>query len=44
MSQQLRQRNRPDDVTFIEPSGGILTEQLVSKLRGESCNESALQP
>ncbi|WP_416841817.1 Eco57I restriction-modification methylase domain-containing protein [Haloferax sp. DFSO52] len=44
MSQQLRQRNRPDDATFIEPSGGILTEQLVSKLRGESCNESAVQP
>ncbi|MDG5821434.1 N-6 DNA methylase [Natronococcus sp. A-GB7] len=44
MNQQLRQRNRPDDATFIEPSGGILTEQLVSKLRGESCSESAVQP
>jgi type I restriction-modification system DNA methylase subunit len=32
------------ETTFIEPSGGILTEQLIQKLRNESCSEDAVQP
>ncbi|WP_416841816.1 Eco57I restriction-modification methylase domain-containing protein [Haloferax sp. DFSO52] len=41
MSQQTRRR---DETTFIEPSGGILTEQLLHKLREEECSEAAVAP
>lgn len=32
------------DTTFIDTSGGILTEQLVRKLREEQCSEEAVKP
>ncbi|RAW46755.1 restriction endonuclease [Halorubrum sp. 48-1-W] len=32
------------ETSFIEPSGGLLTEQLIYKLRDESCSEDAVQP
>lgn len=32
------------ETTFIEPSGGVLTEQLIQKLRNEKCSEDAVQP
>ncbi len=32
------------ETSFIETSGGLLTEQLVIKLRDESCSEDAVQP
>lgn len=32
------------ETSFIEPSGGLLTEQLIYKLRDESCGEDAVQP
>ncbi|SDR05963.1 Eco57I restriction-modification methylase domain-containing protein [Natronobacterium texcoconense] len=42
MSQQL-QRIR-DETSFIETSGGILTDQLIRKLRKERTSEDAVQP
>ena len=42
MSQQTQRRR--DETTFIEPSGGILTEQLLHKLREEECSEAAVAP
>jgi len=41
-SQQYRPRT--ESTTFIETSGGILTEQLVRKLRERDCSESAVDP
>lgn len=38
----IRRANR--DTTFIETGGGLLTEQLVRKLRGEAPSESAVKP
>jgi hypothetical protein len=32
------------DTTFIDTSGGILTEQLVHKLREQQCSEDAVKP
>jgi hypothetical protein len=32
------------ETSFIEPSGGLLTEQLIYKLRDESCSEVAVKP
>ncbi len=32
------------ETSFIETSGGLLTEQLITKLRDESCSEDAVQP
>lgn len=37
-------QRRLGETTFIEPSGGILTEQLIQKLRNEKCSEDAVQP
>lgn len=37
-------QRRLGETTFIETSGGILTEQLIQKLRNESCSEDAVQP
>lgn len=37
------QRGRRE-TSFIETSGGIMTEQLLYKLRDEACSESAVQP
>jgi hypothetical protein len=32
------------ETSFIESSGGLLTEQLIYKLRDESCSEDAVKP
>jgi hypothetical protein len=32
------------ETSFIEPSGGLLTEQLIYKLRDEACSEDAVKP
>lgn len=37
-------QRRLGETTFIEPSGGVLTEQLIQKLRNEKCSEDAVQP
>ncbi|MDG5821433.1 N-6 DNA methylase [Natronococcus sp. A-GB7] len=42
MSQQTQRRR--DETTFIEPSGGLMTEQLLHKLRDEQCSEDAVKP
>ena len=30
-------QRRLGETTFIEPNGGLLTEQLIQKLRNEKC-------
>ncbi|ACV11880.1 restriction/modification enzyme [Halorhabdus utahensis DSM 12940] len=37
-------QRRLEETTFIEPNGGLLTEQLIQKLRNEKCSEDAVQP
>lgn len=37
-------QRRLGETTFIEPNGGLLTEQLIQKLRNEKCSENAAQP
>lgn len=39
-----RHTPRTGSTTFITTSGGLLTEQLVSKLRQRQCEESAVRP
>ncbi len=45
-SQSSMTRSTPGhrETSFIESSGGLLTEQLIYKLRDESCSEDAVQP
>ena len=40
----MSQSNSRYDTTFIDTSGGVLTEQLVRKLREEQCSEAAVKP
>ncbi|WP_340100506.1 Eco57I restriction-modification methylase domain-containing protein [Salinibaculum salinum] len=42
--QTSRYRPQTESTTFIETSGGLLTDQLVQKLRARDCNESAVDP
>jgi len=37
-------QRRLGETTFIEPNGGLLTEQLIQKLRNEKCSEDSVQP
>jgi len=45
-SQSSMTRSTPGhrETSFIESSGGLLTEQLIYKLRDESCSEDAVKP
>lgn len=40
----IEQRPRTGSTTFITTSGGLLTEELVNKLRQRQCGESAVRP